>query len=312
MSSNSTGPGARTILVTGATGRQGGAVAARLLADGWRVRALTRDASSANARALAEAGAEVVVGDLDDRASLDRAAAGAWGVFSVHAGAYEGGPYGHDLEHEGRTIAKLVAAAKDAGVTHLVHSSSIGVDGPMEPQMDMLQRKAEGERAIRAGGLPWTILRPTAFMENAFDSIREMQNGALVSLLWADTYEPLIAAADIAAFAAIAFDDPEAHAGRVYELAGDDMTQAEKAALIGRVVGREVPYVGITVEQVAADSPTTAKMIGIINENRMDVDIAALRKIHPGLLTFEQWMTGIGKPMVDAYFAKVDAAASAA
>jgi uncharacterized protein YbjT (DUF2867 family) len=305
-------PAAKTILVTGATGRQGGAVAVRLLADGWRVRALTRDASSTKAKALKEAGAEVVVGDLDDRASLDRAVDGAWGVFSVHAGAYEGGPYGHDLDHESRTAAKLAAAAKDAGVVHIVHSSSIGVGGPMEPAMDMLQRKAEAERAIQGGGLPWTVLRPTAFMENAFDSMRELQNGSLVSLLRAETYEPLIAADDIAAFAAIAFADPEAHAEKIYELAGDDLTQAEKAALIGRVVGREVPYVGITVEQVAADSPTTAKMIGIINDHRMDVDIEALRTIHPGLLTFEQWMTGVGKPLVDAYFAKVDAAANAA
>jgi uncharacterized protein YbjT (DUF2867 family) len=298
-----------TILVTGATGRQGGAVAARLLDDGWRVRALTRNPSSPKALALKESGAEVVHGDFDDRDSLDRALDGAWGVFSVHAGAYEGGPYGHDLEHESRTAATLGAAAKDAGVTHLVHSSSVGVDRSIESEMDMLQRKAEAERAIRGSGVPWTILRPSAFMENTFDSPRELRDGALVSLLRADTYEPLIAADDIAAFAAIAFADPEAHAGKVYDLAGDDMTQADKAALIGRVVGREVPYVGITVEQIAADSPTTAKMIGIINRHRLDVDIAALRRIHPGLLTFEQWMTGVGKPLVDAYFAKIDAAA---
>jgi uncharacterized protein YbjT (DUF2867 family) len=298
-----------TILVTGATGRQGGAVAARLLDDGWRVRALTRSPSSPKALALKESGAEVVHGDLDDRDSLDRALDGTWGVFSVHAGAYEGGPYGHDLEHESRTAATLGAAAKDAGVTHLVHSSSVGVDRSIESEMDMLQRKAEAERAIRGSGVPWTILRPSAFMENTFDSPRELRDGALVSLLRADTYEPLIAADDIAAFAAIAFADPEAHAGKVYDLAGDDMTQADKAALIGRVVGREVPYVGITVEQIAADSPTTAKMIGIINRHRLDVDIAALRRIHPGLLTFEQWMTGVGKPLVDAYFAKIEAAA---
>jgi uncharacterized protein YbjT (DUF2867 family) len=177
----------QTILVTGATGRQGGAVAARLLADGWKVRALTRDASGAKAKALKAAGAEVAEGDLDDRASLDRAAAGAWGVFSVHAGAYEGGPYGGDLDHERRSAANLAAAAKAAGVTHLVHSSSVGVGGPLEPFMDMLQRKAEAERAIEAGGVPHTILRPTSFMENTFDSPRELQNGALVSLLHAGT-----------------------------------------------------------------------------------------------------------------------------
>ncbi|GAA1681439.1 NmrA/HSCARG family protein [Glycomyces endophyticus] len=298
----------RTILVTGATGRQGGAVAARLLADGWGVRALTRDASSAKAEALKESGAEVVEGDLGDRASLDRAAAGAWGVFSVHAGSYEGGPYGHDLGHEERSAANLGAAAKAAGAAHLVHSSSVGVGGPLEPHMDMLQRKAEAERAIAASGVPYTILRPTSFMENTFDSIRELQDGALVSLLHADTYEPHIAADDIAAFAAIAFTDPAAHTGKAYELAGDDITQLEKVAIISRVTGRDVPYVGIDAAAVAAQSPSTAKTLGLINRHRIEVDIDALRAVHPGLLTFEQWMTGIGKPLVEAYFARTDAA----
>jgi uncharacterized protein YbjT (DUF2867 family) len=300
-------PSEKTILVTGATGRQGGAVASRLLADGWRVRALTRDAAGAKARALAEAGAEVVTGDLDDRASLDRAAAGAWGVFSVHAGAYEGGPYGHDLEHETRSAAKLGAAAKDAGAAHVVHSSAVGVGGPLEPHMDMLQRKAAAERAILASGVPVTILRPTSFMENTFDSPRELQNGVLVSAMAADTYEPHIAADDIAAFAAIAFADPQAHAGKAYELAGDDLTQVEKAALIGRIAGREVPYKDMAMVEGVSDDPTTGKMLALLNEHRIAVDIAALRKIHPGLLTFEQWMTGVGKPLVDAYFARIDA-----
>jgi uncharacterized protein YbjT (DUF2867 family) len=297
-----------TILVTGATGRQGGAVAARLLADGWHVRALTRDAASAKAKALKEAGAEVVVGDLDDRESLDRAVSGARGVFSVHAGAYEGGPYGHDLDHEARSAAKLGAAAAAAGVSHVVHSSSVGVGTELESKLDMLPRKAAAEEAWRATGLPLTVLRPSAFMENTFDSPRELQDGALVSPLRADTHEPLIAAADIAAFAAIAFGDPGTHGGRAYDLAGDDMSQAEKAALISRVVGREVPYVGIPIEQIREASPQTADTLEALNDHRFAIDIAALRAIHPGLLTFEQWMTGVGKPLVDAYFARLDAA----
>jgi len=301
-------PANRTILVTGATGRQGGAVAARLLADGWGVRALTRDPASTKAKALKEAGAEVVRGDLDDPASLAAAAEGVWGAFSVHAGAYEGGPYGHDLGHEARSAANLAAAAKAAGAAFLVHSSSVGVGGPLEPHMDMLQRKAEAEAAIKQGGLPYTILRPTSFMENTFDSFRELQDGALVSLLHADTYEPHIAADDIAAFAAIAFADPETHAGKAYELAGDDITQLEKVAIISRVTGREVPYVPIDASAVAEQSPSTAKTLGLINEHRIEVDIPALKAIHPGLLTFEQWMTSIGKPLVDAYFARIDAA----
>ncbi|MEU5874288.1 NmrA family NAD(P)-binding protein [Glycomyces sp. NPDC047369] len=301
-------PANKIILVSGATGRQGGAVAARLLADGWGVRALTRDPASAKAKALREAGAEVVRGDLDDPASLAAAADGVWGVFSVHAGAYEGGPYGHDRDHEARSAANLAAAAKAAGAAHLVHSSSVGVGGPLEPYIDMLRPKAAAERAVEESGMRYTMLRPTSFMENTFDSIRELQDGALVSVLHADTYEPHIAADDIAAFAAIAFADPEAHAGKAYELAGDDITQLEKVAIISRVTGRDVPYIGIDPAAVAKDSPETAKTLARINEHRIEVDIPALKAVHPGLLTFEEWMTGIGKPLVDAYFARLDAA----
>jgi len=308
MSSEHTTDTKKTVLVTGATGRQGGAVAARLLADDWKVRALTRDDSSAQAQALAEAGAQVVVGDLGDPASLEAAVAGAFGVFSVHAGSYEGGPYGHDLDHEERSAANLAAAAKAAGVAHVVHSSSIGVDTELESQLPTLPRKAAAEAAWRASGLPLTILRPAAFMENTFDSPRELQDGVHVTALAAETYEPLIAAADIAALAALAFTDPERHAGAVYVLAGDDLTQVDKAALIGRIVGREVPYVQIDVEEIRKFSPSTANAMAVINRTRMEVDIEALRAVHPGLLTFEQWLTGIGKPLVDAYFARIDAA----
>jgi hypothetical protein len=66
--------------------------------------------------------------------------------------------------------------------------------------------------------------------------------------------------------------------------------------------------VGIDASQLPGDDPTTAKTLGLINEHRIEVDIEALRKVHPGLLTFEQWMTGVGKPLVDAYFARLDRA----
>jgi hypothetical protein len=86
------------------------------------------------------------------------------------------------------------------------------------------------------------------------------------------------------------------------------MSQAEKAALISRVVGREVPYIGIPIEQIRESSPQTADTLEAINDHRFTIDFEALREIHPGLLTFEQWMTGVGKPLVDGYFAKIGAA----
>ncbi len=298
----------RTVLVTGATGLQGGAVVSRLRAEGWKVRALVRDTASGPAKALAESGVEITVGDLDDRDSLDRAVAGAWGVFAVHAGSYEGNRYGYDAGHEARTAAKLGAASKAAGVAHVVHSSVIGTGTPLETKLPMLELKAAAEAAWREAGLSLTILRPGSFMENAFDSPRELRDGKLVTGLRAETREPLIAVADIAAFAALAFADPERHRGESYALAGDDPTQLEMAARIGRAAGREVPYVEIPIEQMFEANPTTAVMLKALNETSLEVDIPALRAIHPGLHTYEEWLGGTGKPLVEAYFARLDAA----
>jgi NAD(P)-dependent dehydrogenase (short-subunit alcohol dehydrogenase family) len=112
------------ILVTGATGQQGSATARRLLAEGWPVRALVRDPHSPAATALARAGAELVVGDLDDRASLDRAALGAHGVFSVQP-AFAAPIFGENEPQRGRNVAD---AAHSAGVRHLVHASVASAD----------------------------------------------------------------------------------------------------------------------------------------------------------------------------------------
>jgi hypothetical protein len=111
-SKDASGGNAQIILVTGATGNQGGAAAARLLTAGWRVRALTRDPASRAARALAGAGAEVTAGDLDDPGSLRAAADGAYGVFSVQQGALSSPPVRFEDEvRQGRNVADAAAAA---------------------------------------------------------------------------------------------------------------------------------------------------------------------------------------------------------
>src|SRR5881392_3155793 len=109
--------GKGAILVTGATGQQGGAVARELLARKHTVRAMTRKPDSDAAKALARQGAEVVKGDLDDAESLRRALQGAWGVFAVQ-NTWEAGVEGE--EAQGKRIAEL---ARKAGVQHYVYTS---------------------------------------------------------------------------------------------------------------------------------------------------------------------------------------------
>src|SRR5512132_2371533 len=109
----------KVIAVTGATGQQGGAVTRKLLADGWKVRALTRDVDKPAAQELASLGAEIFTGDMDDRAELDAAFKGVYGVFSVQNFWLPNVGYEGEIQ-QGKNVAD---AAKAADVQHLIYSS---------------------------------------------------------------------------------------------------------------------------------------------------------------------------------------------
>src|SRR6186713_356838 len=150
----------KIIAVTGATGQQGGAVARKLLADGWKVRALTRDVSKPAAQALSQAGAELVAGDMDSRSELDAAFQGAYGVFSVQN--YWLPTVGFDGEiRQGKNVAD---AAKAAGVQHLVYSSVGSAHRGLGQKH--FESKWMIEQYIHTLDVPYTILRPVAFMDN--------------------------------------------------------------------------------------------------------------------------------------------------
>ncbi len=159
------------ILVTGATGQQGGAAARHLLKDGWKVRALVRAPESEKAVALQRAGAELAKGDLYDRASVDAALRGAYGVFSLQN--YWLPDVGFDGEvRQGKIV---VDAAKAAGVKHFLYSSVGAAHRGMGQKH--FQTKWIVEQYLHASGLPFTILRPAAFMENAAWQKPAISNG---------------------------------------------------------------------------------------------------------------------------------------
>ena len=292
-----TNPNERLILVSGATGQQGGAVARHLLREGVRVRALTRDSDQEAARALTDAGAEVVEGSFDDRASLDRALGGAYGAFSVQNFWTAGGPDG-----EVRQGTAFADAANDAGVEHFVYSSVGGAEKDTDiPHFDS---KWQIEEHIRSLGLPATILRPVYFMENwsqfTGDAIRE---GQLPQPLSPDTSLQQVAVEDIGAFAALAFSNPDDWIGRAVELAGDELTMTETAAVFSRVLGRDVEHVQVpwdAFEEQAGEEMTV--MYRWFEDVGYDADIAALREAHPGLQRFEPFLHehGWGETGADA------------
>lgn len=274
-------------LVTGATGQQGGAVAARLLADGRPVRALTRDPASAKAQRLAEAGAEVIAGDLEDQAAVAEATRGAHAVFLVHPGPLAPG---QDELQAGKNV---VDAALHAGVTHVVYSSALGVETLVEHGLQ--QAKLDTENYLRASGLSATILRPSSFMENYFNPLFGLRDGALRTAVLPHVRQQYIALDDIAALTALAFADPDRFRGKAFDLAGDALTPPEVAAAISHATGRDVPYVQLSIAELAKINERFARGYELLNSITEPIaDVELVRDLHPGLLTFEAWLAHKG------------------
>src|SRR5258708_545305 len=223
----------KIIAVTGATGQQGGAVARRLLADGWKVRALTRDANKPAATELAAAGVEIVAGDMDNRAELDAAFNGAYGVFSVQN--YWLPNVGFDGEvRQGKSVA---AAAQAAGVQHFLYSS-VGA-----AHRGMGQKHFESkwliEQYIHTLNIPYTILRPAGFMDNYNWSRPYLLNGMLQSLgVRSDKKIQMIATEDIGAFGAFIFANRDKYLVQTIEFAPDEATEPQVLATLTKFFGR--------------------------------------------------------------------------
>ncbi|MEU8913395.1 NmrA/HSCARG family protein [Streptomyces nigrescens] len=211
------------VAVAGSTGQQGGAVARRLLADGWTVRALTRDPTSPGARALANAGADVRAVDMADPAALKPALDGAYGVFSVQpASGVPGTPPDYSWQDEIAAGRNVADAAASAGVRHLVYASANSAQ--LRSGIRILENKWAIEEHIRELGISATVLRPTSFMENYLHPVWGLQDRTLTSALAPDIPQQLIALSDIGALTALALMEPDRLAGRALELAGDALT----------------------------------------------------------------------------------------
>jgi uncharacterized protein YbjT (DUF2867 family) len=275
------------VVVCGATGRQGGAVTRHLLAGGWPVRALTRSPDSAKARALRLAGAEVMQADMADRATLDRAFAGAYGLFNVQNPQLAG----FDGEvAQGRNVAD---SAKTAGIGHLVYGSA-GMGTPTGvPSWDSKVIIADHMRQL---GLRITVMRPMAFMELMTDKDFYPQVSVwhvMPKLMGWDRTLPWLAADDVGAIAATAFADPDRFVGVDVSLAGDLMTLGECRQIWAeqRRAPRGFPMPVWLFERVAGkDLPTMWRWL---RTGDVPLDTGPTRAIHPGARTVRAWFDEI-------------------
>lgn len=272
----------RTILVTGATGHQGGAAMRHLRAKGFIVRALTRDPSSDKARGLVGQGTEVVRGDLDDKASIARALDGVYGVFSVQVST-------QGADNEVRQGTDLADEAKRRDVRHFVYSSVASAD--QNTGIPHFDSKYRIEEHLRGTGLRYTILRPAFFMENWLTVRAEINEGTLSFTLAPERRLQQIAVDDIGAIATMAFEKPGHWQGRIVELAGDEPTMGEVTEALGRMAGREVRYNQVPMEEFAKRvGPELGKMYRWFEEVGYRVDIPSLRQEYSNLTSFERWL----------------------
>ncbi|MEU2030067.1 NmrA family NAD(P)-binding protein [Nocardia amamiensis] len=287
------------ILVTGATGKQGGVTARKLLADGRAVRALVRDAHSPAARELAAAGAELAVGDFDSPDTVSAALDGVTGLFAVPPAAYSS--QGWDVELEAARGEALVDAARRAGVQQIVFT---GIASMGDNTSWGTKGKQRIEDAIIASGIRYTLLRPVRFMENYLlrtSPVDGIFGGVHRHLFPAAGPMKIIALADIGDIAALAFGDPDRFHGRVLELAGDALAPPAAAEAISKATGHQVRYQEVTEEEadaIGAEIGNTWRLMRHTGGWRADV--AEIREIHPGLRTFDTWLAETGAAQIKA------------
>lgn len=276
----------RTIVVTGATGHQGGAVTRHLLKDGWHVRALTRNRSSERARALENLGAEVLQGDMDDPASLQPVFAGAYGVYSVQNPMISG------MEAEIQQGKNVADVALQAGVQHLVYGSAgVGMKGT---GIGSWESKLQVEDHIHQLGLPLTILRPMALMELMTDRVYYPAVSTwhvMPKLMGASRDVGWLAADDLGAIAARVFAQPDRFIGQDLHLASDIRTIDQSREIYRAVMGRaprRFPMPVWLFERIVGTDLTT--MWRWLRTHEIDLGTGSTHEVHPEAMSVETWL----------------------
>ncbi len=273
------------ILVTGATGHQGGSVAHELLDKKHRVAVLTRKPDSPVAQVLAKRGATVVRGDFDDPASLERALDGAWGVFAVQ-NTWEAGV--EQEEAQGKRLAEL---AKRRGVQHFVYTSVASAQ--RKTGIPHFDNKWRVEETVRGLGFPsWVVIRPVFFMENWTSGWFKpgIDQGKLMIGLQPETVLQMIAVRDVGRYGRLAFEKHAELNGRSIDIAGDARTGLETARILSHAAARLITFQPVPIAEIRKASMDYALMLEWFERVGYDVDIPAVAKeygVRP--TTLQEW-----------------------
>ena len=271
----------RKILVTGATGQQGGSLARLLLEKKHKVHALTRNTQSSAAQDLRNRGANIVKGDLDDPDSLQSVVEDVESVFLM------GTPFEDGTEGETRRGKLMADIARENSIEHLVYSSVANAD--KNTGIPHFVSKHKVEQHIKNLGLPYTIIGPTFFMENLLGP--GLEQGQLALPLSPSTILQQSALENIAEFSAVVLERREPFLGKRVDIASDEVTGEQAAKILSNELGQRIRYVPVPLEQVYQANEDMARMYEWYEKVGTGIDITSLHQEYPEVkwLTFRDW-----------------------
>ncbi|PTB77758.1 NAD(P)-binding protein [Trichoderma longibrachiatum ATCC 18648] len=296
----------RSLLITGATGRQGGAAIRALLSKNadFKLLAVTRDKTSPSAQKLASLSPKVTLlqGDLNKTDALfeqarDLTGSSPWGVFSVQA--LQPGAKGPPLEQAQGT--SLIDSALKAGVKHFVYSSvdrhgEKSFANPTDIPHFISKHNIEHHlvnATTKSHQMSWTILRPVAFMDNLDGGFLGKIFATAIRAKLSPGNKPLqlVATEDIGEVAAEAFRRPDEYSGKAISLAGDEVTFQQLSDIFREKTGSPVPVTwDFMAKLVFAASKEMRTMFDFFEKEGYGADIAALRTQYPQLKDLRTWL----------------------
>lgn len=290
----------RTVLVFGATGQQGGAVATALRDAGWQVRAFVRNRESAAAQALVASGCTLARGDLADFGSVEAAMSGAYGVFSVQPSSGQN-VHGVTDADEIAYATQIAEAAQQAGVRHFVYSSA-AASGRGPTGMGHFDSKTAVEAHLASLSLPATVVRPTTFFEILVQAGLGLNEKCLTFFAHPDQIVQFIAVADIGRIVAAIFAQPDRFIGHTLDIASDAVTGHALAVSVSKAAKERIGYRRFP-DPVLADNGSLRGIAALFDDGRLagHADFDALRHLVPELYTLDRWLAGPGKqPLLKA------------
>ena len=273
-----------TVLVSGSTGNQGGAVVRALIAKGHKVRALTRNVTSPAAQQLVTLGTEVIPGDMDNAESIDQILKEVE-VFYLMGNPMDG------VEAEVKQGIALADAANAANISHLVYGSVANAD--LDTGIPHFDSKYKVEQHIKTLGLPYTISAPVYFMDNVIASwsLDALKGGQIVQAMPGDRLLQQVSVKNIGEFVASLIDRRESVFGKRYDFAGDGLTGDESAKILSEITRQNIVFEGIPVSYVMEQSEDMGLMFEWFDKVGYNVDLESLHREFSDVVwqDFNQW-----------------------